>query len=57
MEYLFMWLVFPVAAWSLARGQNRNVYLWAALGLVLGPFPLLILALLKSAEGADEGYH
>jgi len=57
MEYLFMWLVFPVAAWSLARGQNRNVYLWAALGLVLGPFTLLILALLKSAEGADEGYH
>lgn len=57
MEYLFMWLVFPIAAGSLARGQNRNVILWGALGVVLGPFAILILALMKSAEGADGGYH
>jgi hypothetical protein len=57
MEYLIGWLVFPFAAASLARGKKRNVILWAALGLLLGPFAILIVALIQPGEGADEGYN
>ena len=57
MEYLVAWLVFPFAAASLAKGKKRNVYLWASLGLLLGPFAILIVALIKPAPGADEGYN
>lgn len=56
MEYLLAWLVFPFAAGSLARGKNRNMILWGLLGLVLGPFAILIVALIKPAEGPDQGY-
>jgi len=57
MEYLIAWLVFPFASASLARGKNRNVLLWALLGLLLGPFAILIVALIKPAPGADQGYN
>jgi len=56
MAYLIAWLVFPFAAASLARGKNRNVVVWALLGLLLGPFGILIVALIKPAPGADQGY-
>jgi len=56
MAYLIAWLVFPFAAASLARGKNRNVVVWALLGLLLGPFEILIVALIKPAPGADQGY-
>jgi len=56
MEYLIAWLVFPFAAASLARGKNRNVIVWALIGLLLGPFGILIVALIKPAPGADQGY-
>lgn len=57
MEYLIAWLVFPFAAASLARGKNRNVVVWALIGLLLGPFGILIVALIKPAPGADQGYN
>ena len=57
MEYLIAWLVFPFATASLARGKNRNVLLWGLLGLLLGPFAILIVALIKPAPGADQGYN
>jgi len=57
MEYLIAWLVFPFAAASLARGKNRNVFLWAFVGLLLGPFAVLIVALIKPAPGVDQGYN
>ncbi len=56
MEYLIAWLVFAAAAFSLAKGKNRNPYLWCGLGLLLGPFALLFIALLKPAPGVDQGY-
>ena len=56
MEYLLVWCVFPVAAASLARGKNRNWLLWAFLGLLIGPFAILIVALVKAAPGPDQGY-
>ena len=57
MEYLIAWLIFPFAAASLAKGKKRNMYLWAGLGLLLGPFAILIVALIKPAPDADEGYN
>ena len=57
MEYLIAWLVFPFAAASLAKGKKRNPYLWAFLGLLIGPFAILIAALIKPAPDANEGYN
>ena len=57
MEYLIAWLVFPFATASLARGKNRKIYLGGLLGLLLGPFAILIVALIKPAPGADQGYN
>lgn len=57
MEYLLIWFVFPFAAASVARGKNLNVVLWAFVGLLLGPFAILIVALIKPGSGADQGYN
>ena len=56
MKYLFAWAMFGVAAASLAKGKNRNIPLWVILGLLIGPFALLAIALMKPAPGADQGY-
>ena len=56
MEFLIAWVLFGVAAGSLAKGKNRNVFLWAFIGLLLGPFALLVIALLKPGSGPDQGY-
>lgn len=57
MEFLFGWIVFAAAAGSIARGKNRNVFLWAGIGLLIGPFAILIVALMKPGEGVDQGYN
>jgi len=57
MEYIIAWLVFPFATASLARGKKKNVYFWAFMGLLLGPFAILIVALIEPSEDADEGYN
>ena len=41
MEFIIIWLVFPIAAGTVAKGKKRNVYLFAALGLLIGPFAIL----------------
>jgi hypothetical protein len=56
MEYLLFWSVFGFAAASLAKGKNRNIYLWFLIGILTGPFGVLICALIKPADGADQGY-
>lgn len=58
MEFFLIFpLVFACAAASLAKSKNRNPYVWFPLGLVLGPFAVLIVAMLKTAPGVDQGYH
>lgn len=57
MEFLLFPLVFAVAAATVAKGKNRNPYLWFLVGLVLMPFSLLIIAIVKPGAGADQGYH
>ncbi len=56
MEFFFAWIVFGVAAASMAKGKNRNILLWVIIGLLIGPFALLIMAMMKPAPGADQGY-
>lgn len=47
MNLLFAWVVFAVAAASLAKGKNRSVVLWAVIGLLIGPFATLMVGLMK----------
>lgn len=56
MEFFLLWAVFPIAAASIAKGKKRNVILWVGIGLLLGPFALLIIGMMKAAPGADQGY-
>ncbi len=57
MEYLILWAVFGFAAASMAKGKNRNVVLWFIIGLLAGPFAILIVAMMKPGPGPDQGYH
>ena len=56
MEYLILWAVFGFAASSMAKGKNRNVVPWFFLGLLIGPFAILIIAVMKPGPGPDQGY-
>lgn len=56
MEFFFAWIVFGCAAASFAKGKNRNVALWAGIGLLLGPFAILILLVMKPAPGKEQDY-
>jgi len=54
MQLLFAWVVFSVAAASIARSKNRSAVKWALVGLVLGPFAILIVALMDSPTEDDQ---
>lgn len=56
MAYLALWLVFGFAAYSMAKGKNRRGPLWFVIGLLIGPFAVLIIALMKPGPGPDQGY-
>lgn len=57
MEYLIFWAVFGCAAYSIAKGKNRRGVLWFFIGLLIGPFAVLLVALMKTAPGPDQGYN
>jgi hypothetical protein len=57
MEFFIAWLLFGAAAASLAKGKNRNVVFWVVIGLLIGPFALLIIAMMKPGPGPDQEYH
>ena len=48
MQYVFMWVIFACAAYSVAGSKGKNRYLWFGVGLLIGPFAVLILALLTA---------
>lgn len=60
MNVLFAWIIFVAAAVSVAKSKNRNVFLWAGLGVLLGPFAIIVVALLdpvpleKSEQDSDS---
>jgi len=56
LQFVFILAIFPIAAGTLAKGKNRSVPLWAVLGLLFGPFAVLVLALIKPGPGPDKGY-
>jgi len=56
MEYFIMWAVFACAAYSFAKGKNRNPVLWAFIGLLIGPFALLVIAIMKPLPGPETDY-
>jgi len=37
-------------------GLFQLFFLWAILGLLIGPFAILAVGLIKPAPGADQGY-
>jgi hypothetical protein len=55
MEFIIAWIMFGVAAAVMAKGKNRNVVLWVIIGLLIGPFALLIIGLMKALPAVDEG--
>ncbi|SHI48353.1 hypothetical protein SAMN02745165_00190 [Malonomonas rubra DSM 5091] len=56
LEYLLLWAMFGFAAGSLAKGKNRRQNIWFCIGLLLGPFAVLIIAILKPAQGPEQKY-
>lgn len=54
MQYLLILVVFACAAYSVAESKGRNRYLWFGLGLLLGPFAVLVLALISIRPGEDK---
>lgn len=56
MLYLVLWAIFGFAASSMAKGKNRRVVVWFVIGLLVGPFAILALALMKPGPGPDQGY-
>jgi len=57
LEYLILWSLFGFAAASMAQGKNRRKEVWFFIGLLLGPFAVLIVALMKTAEGPKQKYN
>ncbi len=56
MEYFFVWILFACAAFAVAKSKGRNKFLWFFVGLLIGPFAALIVALLPAGPEAEEGY-
>lgn len=56
MNYLIGWLLFGAAAFSVAKSKGRNKIFWTALGLLIGPFALLIIAFLPPTEKGEQCY-
>ena len=57
MELLILLGVFAAAAGSFAKGKNRNIWFWGALGMIIGPFAVLLLVFLKPGPGKFQGYN
>jgi uncharacterized membrane protein YhdT len=54
MQYLLMWVVFACAAYSVAVSKGKNRYLWFGIGLIIGPFAVLVLALMSIKPGEHK---
>jgi hypothetical protein len=57
MEFLIPWALFGAAAGTMAKGKNRSIPLWVVIGLLIGPFAVLIVALMKTAPGPEQDYN
>jgi biotin transporter BioY len=55
MEFIIAWILFGVAAGYLAKEKKRTVVLWVIIGLLIGPFALLIIGLMKPGSVGAKG--
>lgn len=55
-QLILVWVVFAAAAASMAKSKGRNIYLWVVISLLIGPFAILIVALLKTTPRGDSEY-
>ncbi len=51
-----LWIVMACGAYAVAKSRGRNRHLWFAVGLMIGPFAILIVALLPLGPNAKKGY-
>lgn len=56
MEFIIAWILFGVASAVLAKGKGRSLLLWFFLGLLIGPFAMLIQAFLPTTSSGDQDY-
>ena len=56
MEYLLIWILFACAAYAVAGSRGRNKYLWFVIGLFIGPFAVLVVALIPLGKDPEQGY-
>jgi len=55
-QLVLIWVIFGAAAASMAKSKGRNVYFWVLMGMLIGPFAVLIVALMKTTETGDKKY-
>ena len=58
MEYVFFWLLCGIFSGALASSKNRSGFGWFLIGLIVGPFGLLVAffpKLDKRPSGWSEG--
>jgi hypothetical protein len=55
-EYLFLWILFGIASAYVAGGKGRNWVGWFILGVLLGPFGLILAHVVssKTPKSVDE---
>lgn len=54
MKFIFMWIVFACAAYTVAVSKGRRRYLWFGIGLLIGPFAVLVVGMMP-AIAVDNG--
>lgn len=56
LSLLVLWIVMACGAYAVAKSRGRNSRLWFAIGLVIGPFAILLVAMLPLGPNAKKGY-
>lgn len=56
MPIFVLWVIMACGAYAVAKGRGRNPRLWFVVSLVIGPFAVLIVAMLPLGPNAKKGY-
>lgn len=54
MEYVIIWLLFGMVAAVIANSKGRSGCIWFLLGVLLGPFSLVVLVLPSLKPGQEQ---
>jgi ABC-type glycerol-3-phosphate transport system permease component len=55
-QLILVWVVFGAAAAAMAKSKGRNIYFWVFVGLLIGPFAVLIISVMKRTATGDKEY-